>query len=81
MQQQKVTFNSMQQQCQALRKTAEHTIQSSERKIHSLHDSEMGSLEKLHEALYDTYTDGVAYIKNYSERMTVGGAAKLRIRA
>ena len=81
MQQQQVTFNSMQQQCQVLRETAEHTIQSSERKIHSLHDAEMGSLEKLHEALYDTYTDGVAYIKNYSERMTVGGPGKVRISA
>ena len=80
MQQQQVTFNSMQQQCQALRKTAEHTIQNSERKIHSLHDAEMGSLEKLHKALYDTYTDGVAYIKNYSERMTVGGPGSVRIR-
>ena len=79
MQQQKVTFNSMQQQCQALRKTAEHTIESSERDIHSLHDAEMGSLDKLHKALYDTYTDGVTYIKNYSERMTVGGPGKVRI--
>lgn len=78
MQQQRVTFNSMQSQCQALRETAEHTIQSSEKKIHSLHATEMGSLRKLHEVLYESYTDGVAYIKDYAERMTaVGRRGKL----